>query len=96
MIAPARSLLAGNRLHLQHGPIDLVIEAWGERLEVEQAYEQAWLRFQDVLPALVSELSVLRAPLREPYPLARGPVARRMVAACWPHRSVFITPISRT
>jgi ApbE superfamily uncharacterized protein (UPF0280 family) len=71
-----------------------VIEAWGEHREVEQAYEQAWTRFQDILPALVSELAVLRAPLREPYPLARGPVARRMVAACWPHRSVFITPMA--
>jgi uncharacterized protein len=94
MIPPSRALLPANRLHLQHGPIDLVIEAWGEHPEVEQAYEQAWLRFQDVLPALVSELAVLRAPLREPYPLARGPVARRMVAGCWPHRGVFITPMA--
>jgi ApbE superfamily uncharacterized protein (UPF0280 family) len=94
MTAPSRALLPANRLHLQHGPIDLVIEAWGEHPEVEQAYEQAWLRFQDILPALVSELALLRTPLREPHPLARGPVARRMVAACWPHRSVFITPMA--
>jgi hypothetical protein len=94
MSAPSRSQLPGSRLHLQHGPIDLVIEAWGEHREVEQAYAQAWTRFQDILPALVSELPLLRAPLREPYPLARGPVARRMVAACWPHRSVYITPMA--
>ena len=94
MTAPSRARLPGSRLHLQHGPIDLVIEAWGEHREVEQAYAQAWTRFQDILPALVSELPVLRSPLREPYPLARGPVARRMVAACWPHRSVFITPMA--
>ena len=94
MNAPSRSRLPGNRLHLQHGPIDLVIEAWGEPGEVKLAHEQAWTRFQDVLPALVSELPVLRAPLREPYPLTRGPVARRMVAACWPHRGVFITPMA--
>jgi ApbE superfamily uncharacterized protein (UPF0280 family) len=28
------------------------------------------------------------------YPLARGPVARRMIAAVWPHRAVFITPMA--
>lgn len=94
MNGAARRQLPGNRLHLQHGPIDLVIEAWGETREVELAYEQAWQRFQDILPTLVSELSLLRAPLVEPYPLARGPVARRMVAACWAHRDVFITPMA--
>lgn len=94
MNGPARAMLTGNRLHLQHGPIDLVIEAWGEPREVELAYEQAWQRFDDILPTLVAELSLLRAPLADPYPLARGPVARRMVAACWPHRGVFITPMA--
>jgi hypothetical protein len=38
MSGPARALLPGNRLHLQHGPIDLVIEAWGEPDEVALAY----------------------------------------------------------
>jgi hypothetical protein len=94
MTGPARAVLPGNRLHLQHGPIDLVIDAWGEPQEVERAYDQAWQRFPDVLPALVSELSLLRAPVGEPYPIARGPVARRMIAACWPHRGVFITPMA--
>lgn len=94
MTGPAQALLPGNRLHLQHGPIDLVIEAWGEPVELERAYRQAWRRFQDILPVLVSELSLLRAHLDEPYPLARGPVARRMIAACWPHRDVFITPMA--
>lgn len=91
---PSSAGLPGNRLHLQHGPIDLVIEAWGEPQEVARAYEQASRRFEDILPTLVSELALLRAPLGEPYPLARGPVARRMIAACWPHRGVFITPMA--
>ena len=94
MSGAARAMLPGNRLHLQHGPIDLVIEAWGEPREIELAYEQAWRRFDDILPTLVAELSLLRAPLGDPYPLARGPVARRMIAACWPHRAVFITPMA--
>ena len=94
MSGAARAMLPANRLHLQHGPIDLIIEAWGESSEVERAYDQAWQRFENILETLVSELPVLRAQLMEPFPLARGPVARRMVAACWPHRSVFITPMA--
>jgi ApbE superfamily uncharacterized protein (UPF0280 family) len=94
MSGAARALLPGNRLHLQHGPIDLVIEAWGDPQEVALAYEQASRRFDDILATLVSELALLRAPLGEPYPLARGPVARRMIAACWPHRAVFLTPMA--
>jgi len=94
MSGAARAMLPGNRLHLQHGPIDLVIEAWGQPQEVALAYEQASQRFEDILPTLVSEFALLRAPLGDPYPLARGPVARRMISACWPHRAVFITPMA--
>jgi hypothetical protein len=94
MNAPASARFPDGRLHLQHGPIDLVIEAFGEREEVEAAYLQAWDRFQDILRTLVHELATLRAPLGPAYPLARGPVAKRMVAAVWPHRDVFITPMA--
>jgi ApbE superfamily uncharacterized protein (UPF0280 family) len=86
--------LAGGRQHFQHGPIDLVLQAWGEADEVQAACEQGWNRFQDVLETLVKELPLLRSPLGAAYPLARGPVARRMVAAVWPHREVFVTPMA--
>ena len=79
---------------MQHGPIDCVIEAWGEPAEVESAYVQAWERFQGLLDALVEELHVLRAPVVAAYPRVRGPVAKRMVAAVWPHRDLFITPMA--
>jgi uncharacterized protein len=91
---PGAALLADGRLHLQHGPIDLIIEAWGARAEAEAAYRQAGRRFADVLEVLVQELSQLRTPLGNVYPLLRGPVARRMLAACWPHRASFITPMA--
>ena len=94
MNVPVRATLPDGRLHLQHGPIDLVIEAWGERSEVARAYAQAWERFQDILETLVAELPLLRSPVREAYPLARGPVAKRMIAAVWPHRKVFVTPMA--
>lgn len=85
---------ADGRLHLQHGPIDLIIEAFGARDEVEAAYRQAIDRFGDILPGLVRELPILRARVGDAYPLLRGPVARRMAEAVWPHRAVFITPMA--
>ena len=86
--------LPGGRLHLQHGPIDLVIEAFGALVEVERAYQQAIDRFGDILPTLVSELPILRRQVRNAQPLLQGAVARRMAQAVWPHRSVFITPMA--
>jgi hypothetical protein len=71
-----------------------VIEAWGEQHQVTAAYEQAWQRFQNLLATLVAELPLLRSAVGAAYPLARGPVARRMVAAVWPLREVFITPMA--
>jgi ApbE superfamily uncharacterized protein (UPF0280 family) len=86
--------LGDGRLHLQHGPIDLVIEAWGAPAEVEAAYGQATAHFADILEVLVQELAQLRTPLVAAHPLLRGPVAQRMLAACWPHRARYITPMA--
>jgi ApbE superfamily uncharacterized protein (UPF0280 family) len=86
--------LADGRLHLQHGPIDLVIEAFGDCREVEAAYGQAVERFGDILVTLVGELATLRRPVGDAYPLLRGPVARRMAEAVWPYRNVYITPMA--
>ena len=47
-----------------------------------------------MLQRLVDELAPLRTPLGDARPEPEGPVARRMVAACWPHRSVFLTPMA--
>jgi hypothetical protein len=88
------ALLGDGRLHLQHGPIDLIIEAFGLPREVEAAYRQAIERFEDILPTLVRELSILRRPVDDAYPLLQGPVARRMAAAVWPHRAVYVTPMA--
>jgi ApbE superfamily uncharacterized protein (UPF0280 family) len=94
MTGPASARLSDERLHWRHGPIDLVIKAWGKREEVEHAYAQGWRRFQDVLGELVAELPTLRAPVGTVYPLLRRPAACRMAAAVWPHREVYITPMA--
>ena len=84
----------GRRLHLQHGPIDIVAEAFGGAAEVDAAYRQAGARFATILDELVAELPLLRCSLGEPRPAPQGPVAQRMYAACWPHRTRFITPMA--
>jgi ApbE superfamily uncharacterized protein (UPF0280 family) len=86
--------LPDGRLHLQHGPIDLVIGAFGPPREIARAFAAARTCFDDVLATLVRELPLLRAALGTEPPLLAGPVARRMLAACWPYRARFITPMA--
>ncbi|MDH4112453.1 MAG: UPF0280 family protein [Actinomycetota bacterium] len=83
----------GSRLHLQHGPIDLIIEAWGAPQAVASAYRRAWDRFQPLLDELVAELPALRRPLEAGGALS-GPVARRMVVAVEPFGDRFVTPMA--
>ena len=83
----------GRRRHFQHGPIDLVLEAFGPAGEVAAFHEQAWLRFRTVLGELVGELAALRTEIRA-MPVVRGDTARRMAAACAPHRDRFVTPMA--
>ena len=95
MNSPLAGLLPdGRRLHLQHGPIDLVIEAFGPRDEIGAAYRQARTRFETVLTELVEELAVLRQPVRDPRPGVAGPTAIRMMDAVWPHRDKFVTSMA--
>lgn len=82
--------LSDGRLHLQHGPIDLVCEAWGPRDVVEAGYLRAKLRFDGLLDELVAELPALR---RENAALS-GPIARVMGQAVAPFRPMFITPMA--
>ncbi len=84
----------GKRLHLQHGPIDLIIEADGSRDDVTAAYRQAAAAFRTVLTDLVDELALLRNPVcSEAAPT--GAVARAMWRATLCHRANgFVTPMA--
>lgn len=84
------ALLPGNRLHLQHGPIEIVAEAFGDPLAVRAAHGRAAARFATVLEELVAELPALRSPDAE----VTGTIARRMAAAVAPFRPAFITPMA--
>ena len=88
-----RARFDDGRWHFQHGPIDLIIGADGDPLAVDRAIEHAWSRFQGLLAELVEELDLLRLPVQDARAVT-GPVAQRMVQACWPHRDRFITPMA--
>jgi len=94
MQPPLCARLPDGRLHCQHGPIGLLIEAWGEAAEVERAYAQAEARFGTILEELVAELPGLRRPIDDAMPIFDGAVAKRMANAVWPHRTVFVTPMA--
>lgn len=94
MTGAVTALLADGRLHLQHGPIDLIIAADGESTEVRAAYVQARERFATILAELVAELPRLRMAVGDVYPLFAGPTARRMAEVTWPHRDRFVTPMA--
>lgn len=85
----------GRRLHLQDGPIDLVIEASGDRAEVEIAYAAAAESFTGLLDRLCDELPELRRRAAARIPSLKGVVARRMHAAVAPFADThFITPMA--
>ena len=90
----AHWLQDGKRLHLNHGPIDLIVEAFGEAPECRKAYEQAAARFQTILSELVEELPELRRPAALRPRALVGPTARRMEAAVVPLAKDFITPMA--
>lgn len=84
------ALLPGGRLHLQHGPIDIVAEAFGPATAIRPAYTRAATRFATILPELVAELPELRSEGRA----VEGVIARRMAAVVAPFHPVFITPMA--
>ena len=88
MSGAVRQRLAEGRWHFQHGPIDCILGAEGEAGVAAQCIERAWARFATLLDELVAELPALRTDLSSPTGACvapRGPVARRMVAACRAH-----------
>ena len=91
VVAPGgarRACLDDGRWHFQHGPIDCIVGADGETAAVARAVDAAWARFPGILSELVAEIALLRIDLSSPEGAAvasRGPIARRMVAACRAH-----------
>jgi uncharacterized protein len=104
MTGPTASYIDGDRngrLHLQHGPIDLIIGVDGAvSLELEayyrhHAYALAHRRFQTILEELVSELPLLKSQAHANSSVPNGLTARRMMVAVSPYAEThFITPMA--
>ena len=92
---PQIALIDGSRLHLQDGPIDLIIGAEGLDVDIRRAYQAAAERFAGLLDELCGELSELRKAADPRCCLLRGVVARRMYQAVAPFTAdTFITPMA--
>jgi ApbE superfamily uncharacterized protein (UPF0280 family) len=88
-------LADGRRLHLQDGPIDLIVEAHGREANLRVAYQAAIRRFTGLLDELCEELPALRQAADPQRCLLKGPVARRMNTAVAPFAADhFITPMA--
>lgn len=96
MRVPQIGFLAdGRRLHLQDGPIDLIVAARGGEANVRAACDAAARRFTGLLDELCSELPLLRQAADPMRSLLQGVVARRMHAAVAPFAADhFITPMA--
>lgn len=91
-MSPTARLLSGNRLHLQHGPSDLII--WAEGAQ-DAAYRAAAARFETIIAEVVYELRALRRMVSPATRRPDGAVARRMFAAALPHAAqTFVTPMA--
>ncbi len=89
-----RMLPDGRRLNLRSGPIDLIVEALGPRRAVEGAYRRAAHVFPGILPDLVIDLSLLRAPSGEVQTAGSSPVASAMIHRAAEVRAAdFATPM---
>lgn len=83
-------ILENGRLHLHHGPIDLICQAWGAPETIKAGYARAISRFEDLLAELVAELPGLRCEKA----VLCGPIATVMARAVAPFRPAFITPMA--
>jgi ApbE superfamily uncharacterized protein (UPF0280 family) len=86
---------SGRRLHLHHGPIDLIIQATRDLNQIRVAYAAATNRFATILDELCEELPFLRSQTFPGGPLPEGRVAKRMVNAVSAFSARgFITPMA--
>ncbi len=89
--AQARLLSQEGRLHLQHGPIDLIVQAEGPGRAM--AFARARARFENVLEELVEELPDLRRNVGDPMPYV-GAIALRMQAVTRAYLPHLVTPMA--
>lgn len=94
-VPPQAAMLPGGRLHLQHGPIDLIVHAEGAAEAVRAAYAALTARFTTMLDELCQDLPALRRRASVGQACLGGRIARRMQGAVLPFADAgFITPMA--
>ena len=85
--------MADNRLHLQHGPIDLILHVDASEEIRKRLYSAAKKRFSTVLQELVVEMDLLKHPWSADLPDPKGGIAQKM---CFAVRGsdIFVTPMA--
>ena len=85
--------MADNRLHLQHGPIDIIAHVDAPEEVRKRLYTSASNRFSTVLVELVAEMDLLKQPWSADLPDSKGGIAQKM---CFAVRGsdIFVTPMA--
>lgn len=85
--------MADNRLHLQHGPIDIIAHVDAPEEVRKRLYTSASNRFSTVLVELVAEMDLLKHPWSADLPDPKGGIAQKM---CFAVRGsdFFVTPMA--
>ena len=85
--------MADNRLHLQHGPIDLILHVDASEEIRKRLYSTAKKRFSTVLQELVVEMDLLKQPWSADLPDPKGGIAQKMCFAVQ-GSGIFVTPMA--
>ena len=91
---PVIQKLSDDRLQLRHGPIRVVLKAWGDPETVRKAQRLVTRHFPKILPELGEELTALRMPSDGKAAVFKGITAQRMADAAAPFADVFVTPMA--
>ena len=85
--------MADDRLHLQHGPIDLIIHVDASEGIRKRLYSAVEKRSSTVLEELVTEMGLLKLPWNSAQSEPKGRIAQRMFDAV-SDSAVFVTPMA--
>ena len=85
--------MADNRLHLQHGPIDIIAHVDAPEEVRKRLYTSASNRFSTVLVELVAEMDLLKQPWSADLPDPKGGIAQKMCFAVQ-GSGIFVTPMA--
>jgi uncharacterized protein len=96
---PVIQKLSEDRLQLRHGPIRVVLRAWGDPETVRKAQRLVTRHFPKILPELGEELPALRKPSGAKPAKFASVTAQRMADAAAPFAitpdgDVFVTPMA--